>query len=601
MTSGKPGHHATGGTGCTDVSAEPKTVRGGIGIPTAGDPLSQAIRVLIIDDDEDDYIITRDLLAEVAPEVKVSWVSEPRAALTGLEGNHDLWLVDYQLGPTTGTELIREARRQGLDVPSILLTGARSRAIDVEAMNAGAVDYLVKGEVDGPLLERAIRYAISRNYSKKLENHLFHTERLAALGQLAAGVAHEINNPAAFVSTNLTAIQQWIEHLRPLGEALDAHARACREQPCTSPLGAALPSEPLGPLLAEMAQAVADSQMGIARIAGIVRDMRGFTSPGATESSTSVQVNDLVEAACKMVRSEIVRCASLVKSLAVLPLVELVEPRRLQQVLVNLLINATQAIDSGHPEENEIRVTTLFQPFEQQIVIAVEDTGRGIDPELAPYLFQPFFTTKRRDSGTGLGLALSAQMIATYGGLIRWESTPGKGTRFEVRLPSRSNRTQAPNERQRRKSSVRLPLLPGTEVRPAKLLLIDDEPHLLKAFERVLRPHHVVTAHGGAEAIALLSKQSGFELILCDMAMPGVNGPMVYEALQRAQPALVSRFVFMTGGLLGAADGDAASALGVPVLTKPICSEDVLSLLERGRGDSLRAGSPGEAQLVGRL
>jgi signal transduction histidine kinase len=231
---------------------------------------------------------------------------------------------------------------------------------------------------------------------------MLNVEKLAAMGTLAAGVAHEINNPLSFVLANLEYLGQELSAL------------------------------PLDPAERErLAPALADALEGVARVRAIVRDMRLFSGK-ADEARLAIDVRPVLESSIHLAGNQIRHAARLVKDLREVPRV-LASAQRLSQVFVNLLVNAAQAIQRGRSADDEIRVRTLFE--RGRVVVEVTDTGEGIPEENLARLFDPFFTTKPVGEGTGLGLSICHGIVSALGGTIEVESKHGTGSTFRVLLP----------------------------------------------------------------------------------------------------------------------------------------------------------------------
>jgi PAS domain S-box-containing protein len=275
---------------------------------------------------------------------------------------------------------------------------------------------------------------------KELQRHVSQTERMASIGQLAAGVAHEINNPMGFIHANLCQMAEYLSDLRRLwesvGELQDAIASGR-----TEPIHAQ--SEKLATLSAEIdsdfvfsdfGKALRESQEGSERIRHIVQDLRQFARNDAGERSLA-DVTECLDTTANIVGTMMKHTVVLKKDYEDLPRVRCY-PMQIKQVFMNLLVNAFQAIQervgtSG--ETGEIRLETHRRP--EGIVVVVSDTGIGIPPENLPRIFDPFFTTKEVGIGMGLGLSTSFSIIQRHGGALRVESKPGVGSRFEVYLP----------------------------------------------------------------------------------------------------------------------------------------------------------------------
>jgi signal transduction histidine kinase len=242
-----------------------------------------------------------------------------------------------------------------------------------------------------------------------LRTRLLTSARLAAVGELAAGIAHEINNPLAYINANLRALRdQWLT----LAEAWTLE----REKPR------------LDDVFEDGLDMLDESLEGVDRTAAIVRDVRAFSHAGAG-ARERLDPHALLERALRVADPHLRQRATVLRDLAPVPAVEGVR-RELEQVLLNLIVNAAQAL----AEEGTIRVHTIL--LGEEVVIAVADDGCGIAPELLDRIFDPFFTTKPAGEGTGLGLSISHEIVRRHGGRIEVHSQPGRGSEFRVVLPA---------------------------------------------------------------------------------------------------------------------------------------------------------------------
>jgi PAS domain S-box-containing protein len=344
----------------------------------------------------------------------------------------------------------------------------------------------------------------------RMQAQLGRAERLASVGLLAAGVAHEVNNPLSYVIGNLELIASSMAVGLGASQADAAHA------------------------LEDM---VRDARHGAERVRAIVRDLKTF-SRVREQRVGPLDVRAPLEASIAMAQNEIRHRARLKLDLGPVPLV-LGEEGRLAQVFLNLLVNASHSIHEGDAEKNEIRVATRTSPDGGACVL-VSDTGVGIEPAHIARIFDPFFTTKGHDIGTGLGLSICHAVVTDLGGRIEVESTPGQGTTFRVLLPAATATSQP-------RPTSDVPPAPVTR-RPS-VLVIDDEPLLLKMIGSLLEPDYVVTCEGRADA-ALARIRSGerFDAILCDLMMPQLTGMDLHEALLELAPAQAEAMLFVTGG-----------------------------------------------------
>ncbi|MCE9662697.1 histidine kinase [Halomonas sp. M5N1S17] len=266
---------------------------------------------------------------------------------------------------------------------------------------------------------------------RKLEeahNQLLQSEKLASIGQLAAGIAHEINNPIGFVNSNLNTLRQYIDDLLRLIDAYETLEPTLTDE-VAGQLAALKTELDLDYLREDVGSLLAESIDGTARVRRIVQDLRDFSRTGATDWQFA-DLHQGLESTLNVAANEIKYKATVVREYGQLPAVECV-PAQLNQVFLNLLVNAAQAIQ----ERGTITVRTGCE--DDQVWLAFVDDGRGIPAELQSRIFDPFFTTKPVGEGTGLGLSLSYGIVQKHGGRIEVDSRPGAGTTFTIRLPAR--------------------------------------------------------------------------------------------------------------------------------------------------------------------
>ncbi len=369
---------------------------------------------------------------------------------------------------------------------------------------------------------------------KQMQERLLLADRMASMGTLAAGVAHEINNPLTCVLANVGL----------LSEILPAVA-----------------AEHDDPRLREASDLLRDVRDGAERVRKIVRDLKMFSRPDDTKSG-AVDVRQVIESCINMAWNEIRHRARLVKDYGPTAFVD-GNDAQLGQVFLNLLINAAQAIPEGNVERNEIRlVTKIDDQDDRRVVVEIRDTGAGIPASVLPHIFDPFFTTKPVGMGTGLGLSVCHGIVTKLGGALLVESEPGEGTTFRVLLRRVAERPKTERP------------APEVVVRAAprsRLLVVDDEPMVVNSFRRILaKDYEVVACTSGREALAAIEAGPPFDLILCDVMMPLVTGMDVYEELSRAAPDVAARMVFMTGGTFTPRAKAFLDRVPNPRLDKPI-------------------------------
>jgi two-component system cell cycle sensor histidine kinase/response regulator CckA len=365
---------------------------------------------------------------------------------------------------------------------------------------------------------------------KRMEQRLLLADRMVSVGTLAAGIAHEINNPLAYVMANLSFIQEEMEEV-----------------------GASIPeSKSKG-----LRELIAQAEDGAERVRVIIRDLKSF-SRADTVDDGPVEIHRVLDSAINMAWNEIRHRAQLQKRCADVPPVRGNEAR-LGQVFLNLLVNAAQAIPVGHAAENQITVSVVQRG--DQVVVEIGDTGAGIAPDVLPRIFDPFFTTKPVGVGTGLGLSICHNIVTSSGGELSVDSHVGKGSTFRVNLPIARNQSVRP------RATPSLPVQP--QGRRLRIMLVDDEPSVVRALQRALREHELVVAFSGAEAIEVLDSGQQFDLVFCDLMMAQLSGMEVFDIVKRRFPGLAERFVFMTGGAFTQQAKDFLSGVENPVVEKP--------------------------------
>ena len=397
-------------------------------------------------------------------------------------------------------------------------------------------------------MQGLLREAIAKATVEK-ELELAEASRLAAVGRLAAGVAHEVNNPLTYAKVNLQMLTQ------QLGEG-------------------------------EQAELAREALHGVARIQNVVRQLSEFAH--SRQSSLPGRVHEAARSAAKMAMVQLKDRARLEIAVPELPQVTM-EESKLAQVLLNLLVNGAQAIPTGNVEEHLVRLTAqqVQEGGRAQVEIVVQDTGPGIPAQVLPHVFESFFTTKQVGQGYGLGLSISRSLVENAGGTIIAENAPGGGARFVVWLPL--------HEAEEAETEEELPAAvaatPPLDQPRRTLLLVDDDAEVLRSLGRLLEPaFDVDTASSGTQALTLLEDHGEeYDVVLCDIMMPDGSGLEVVDALADSDPELLGRVVLMTGGTPGM---DQSGVSDVPVLGKPFELAELLQLLdERERPDEADAAA----------
>ena len=423
--------------------------------------------------------------------------------------------------------LIAQESQQGLEVNL-------KRADDSLSLNEVRASEIEYG--DGPALMLTFRPVPAVSAKTATERALL-ADRMITIGTIAAGVAHEINNPLAYVMANLEMLQLDLSELAD--ERVNEHL----------------------PL-------VQTSLEGTHRIRQIVTDVLSF-SRAAEENDEVLNVQDLLETSIRMSWNQIRHRASLVREYSEIPGVT-GNSARLGQVFLNLLVNAAQSIDEDDDGQNQIGVRT--QRNGEKVRIEVFDTGQGIPNDALPHIFTAFFTTKTEGKGTGLGLSFCKRVVEEMNGEITVISELGTGTRICIDLPA-AEESPASKEAQTSMPPV------ATRPKSRKILVVDDEAAMAKSIAFILRGDEVVQAQTALEALHILDADSSFDAIVCDLMMPHHSGAKLYPMLTEQHPQMTHRVGFVTGGSFTEQTRRFMENTRCPVLLKPFRARDLLDMV----------------------
>lgn len=457
-----------------------------------------------------------------------------------LVGEHEIVgrRIEDILPPPVAAQLAGAVRRacvQGsLEVETYdLESGGSSRSYEarITAMGPGKVISVVRDVTEQNRQRSRLRLA----------------EKLVSLGRVAAGVAHEVNSPLTFVSLGL----EWVNRaLRAPGPVRAAPSWAH-----------------------DVVARVDELRAAVDRIGTLVRDIKSQSrsSPEGNAAEVSAVLADALRMANPIVRYRARTTSQCEASLRVQG-----DADRIGQVVLNLLINAAEAM----PERSDQGATsTATNTIEVRgiatsggrVAIEVWDNGIGIPHNVLPHLFEPFFTTKQAEQGTGLGLWICHEIVTDLGGTIEVESAPGGGgTTFRLLLKAAS-----PREAREEKPTQRAP----GGIRARRILVIDDEPRISEGLALLLEGHSVDSAISGDVGLRKLADDQAYDLVLCDINMPGTTGVDVYAAVEQRWPLLARKFAFMTGGTFAPRARAFLESSSLPVLEKPFQSGRVEELL----------------------
>jgi two-component system, cell cycle sensor histidine kinase and response regulator CckA len=470
-------------------------------------PAGAPLQLLLIEDSNADVeLIEYELRRSGQRFVSRRVASEPELLAALAAGVPDLVISDYSMPGYTGTSALATVRQLHPEVPFIFVSGTIGEERAIEALRSGATDYVLKDRLSRliPAIERALAEVRDRQQRRRLQAQLIESQKMEAVGRLASGVAHDFNNLLSVILANVELAGQ-------LAEA----------------------GEPPGPELSEIREAAQ-------RAASLTRRLLTISRNQPVEASV-FDANRLILDLERMLRSLMGEDATIELALAATPLAVRADPGQIEQILLNLVINARDAIGAGG---RVILGSGLRTPAPDQVarpgsyvVLSVRDNGHGMSPEIMSRMFEPFFTTKPPGKGTGLGLATSQAIARDNDGVILVHSTAGQGSVFELLLPRVEESVGSrPNE-------ATAVLAKGSE----RILLVEDDPMLSAVETRVLTMlgYQVVRCARGEEALGLLGRDPGFDLLITDVVLPGIGGVEVANEARKLWPRL--RVLFVSG------------------------------------------------------
>ena len=611
------------------------------------------VRVLLVDDDEDDYVITRNLISDIKDRrYQLEWVDGYDAALAAVHRHeHDICLLDYRLGGRTGLELLRESNSLNDRLPIILLTGQGDHEIDIESMEAGAADYLIKGQLDSDKLDRAIRYAIQGQHAKeRLRRERDLIGRIMETSPVGIVVADQLGkitfanqqaekilgltkdaitrNSCSVLDWCLTdsegnplsgpesSLKQILDSAQPVHDACYAVNAGARAEADASSRDRALLSVNAAPLfdaggridgmvvtveditakLALEAQLRQSQKMeSIGQLAaGVAHDINNIltiiqghaglllnAAPLDADSAKSLkQISAASERAAGFIRHLLMFSRKQVYRIKMLDLnavlhnLEYMLPRMLgehitlevhcspdlpriaadiamvEQIVMNLVVNARDAMPKGGKlliETSAVEIDSLYIRLRPEAhagrftCLSVTDTGCGMERSVLQRIFEPFFTTKEVGKGTGLGLATVYGIVKQHRGWIEVQSKVGLGTTFKVFFPVAGETSHLSTGPAPESETVK----GGRET----ILLVEDEKELLELMREVLQQYQyrILTASSGTEALLVWDEHHGrIDLLMTDMIMPGgMTGDELATELKRRRPDL--KIIYASG------------------------------------------------------
>jgi two-component system cell cycle sensor histidine kinase/response regulator CckA len=516
----------------------------------ANAPHAAAIRVLLCEDSKDDVELVTLELARHGFDCAARAVETRPDFLDALaNGPWDVVLSDHSMREFSSMEALALVRASDPDLPFIIVSGTIGEDAAVKAMKAGAQDYVLKQNLRrlGPAVEREMREAASRRRERQKlqasENQLRHAQKLEAVGRLAGGIAHDFNN----LLTVILGFSEFLIEQLPVGtpgfrDASEIRVAAQRAGRLTKQLLAFSRQQVLEPRVVDLVAALNDLQPMIQRLIG--EDIRcEFTLPPT-------------------------------------PQLVLIDPGQFEQIMLNLVVNARDAMPEGGRLTLELSRTTvageqaaaLDVADGDYITVTVTDTGEGMDAETVEHIFEPFFTTKDPGRGTGLGLSTVFGIVRQSHGGIEVRTAPKQGTTFRIYFVS-SKATAADDDA--------VDATPRPLTAPSTILLVEDEQGVRSFLEAALQRagHRVIATSSGQEAVSAAARSTeSIDLVITDVVMPGMAGPEVARLVSQSHPRV--SVLFLSGYSTHASLPDSLTADPSAFLQKPFSAEALLAKVQ---------------------